>query len=193
MKVIGLTGGIGAGKSTVSKIFETLGIPVYDSDTRAKQLYSESSELKAQMIHHFGPAIYVGEQINREKLAQIIFNDKEQLKLINRLVAPILTQDFIAWKIRKNTPYVIREAAILIESNSYRDCNAVIVVTASKEMRLERVVGRDNSTAELVEQRMNNQLSDKERLEYADFVINNDENESVIEQVLSVHQTLMKS
>ncbi|MGB0806214.1 MAG: dephospho-CoA kinase [Salibacteraceae bacterium] len=191
MKVVGLTGGIGAGKSFVANIFKTLGIPVYDSDSRAKQLYFDNEELKIKMKSHFGEDIYHGNEIDRGKLASIVFNNKEKLNLLNALVHPLLIQDFIAWKIKQSTPYVVREAAILIESNGYRDCNSIIVVTAPTDLKIARVISRDKSTKEQVNQRIANQISDPERLKFADFEIINDGSSSVIQQVLKIHQKLI--
>lgn len=191
MKVIGLTGGIGAGKSTVAKIFKTLGIPVYDSDTRAKQLYTENSGLQSKMKSHFGEDIYVDGNIDRVKLATIVFKDKAELSVLNSFVHPVLAQDFIGWKIRQNTSYVIREAAILVESNAYRDCAAVIVVTAPLDVRLARVVKRDQSNEEMVKQRMANQMSQDELLTYGDHQVINDGNTSLIKQVLKIHSQLV--
>jgi dephospho-CoA kinase len=191
MKVVGLTGGIGAGKSTVALVFKILGIPVYDSDTRAKKMYSESSDLKQKMQSHFGIDIYEGEQINRAKLAEIVFQDKDELEKLNSFVRPALTQDFIQWKLKQNTPYVIREAAILIESNTYRDCNAVVVVSAPMEVRISRVTKRDQASVEMVQNRISSQMSDEERLKYADFEIINNGNRSLITQVLEIHNQLL--
>ena len=190
MKVVGLTGGIGSGKSTVAKIFLQLGIPVYDSDTRAKALYSESEDLKQAMILEYGESIYSGNQINRAKLADIVFNDKSQLEKLNSLVHPLLQKDFDTWKSQQISPYVIREAAILVESGAYKECDEVVVVTAKEATRIARVVKRDHASKEQVRQRISNQLTDKERLVFADFEISNNNDESLIEQVISLDKQL---
>lgn len=190
MKVVGLTGGIGSGKSTVARIFNKLGIPIYDSDQRAKDLYSESLELKSAMILQFGANIYVKNEIDRKKLAQIVFNDKLQLELLNNLVHPLLQQDFEHWKTEQNSTYVIREAAILIESGAYKNCDKVIVVTANEKIRIERVMERDSVMEVDVKHRISNQLNDGVRLEYADFEISNDGSSSLIEQVIVIDRLL---
>lgn len=190
MKVIGLTGGIGSGKSTVARIFSKLGIPIYDSDQRAKDLYSESLELKSAMILQFGANIYVNNEIDRKKLAQIVFSDKLQLELLNNLVHPLLQQDFEHWKTAQKSTYVIREAAILIESGAYKNCDKVIVVTADEKTRIERVMKRDSVMEVDVKHRISNQLNDGVRLEYADFEISNDGSSSLIEQVIVIDRLL---
>ena len=190
MVVVGLTGGIGSGKSTVAKIFSKLGISVYNSDIRAKALYSESKELREKMILNFGSDIYLGAEINRKKLASIVFADKSKLALLNSLVHPLLQLDFEQWKAEQSSDYVIREAAILIESGAYKTCDKVIIVTANKELRIKRVTLRDNASNTEVEQRVNNQLSDEERLKYADFEILNNGTESLIEQVIEVNRKM---
>ncbi|MFT6323759.1 MAG: dephospho-CoA kinase [Halieaceae bacterium] len=192
MKVVGLTGGIGSGKSTVAKIFTTLGIPVYDSDTRAKQLYSENRELREKMKAHFGEEIYIGTQVNKAKLAEIVFQNKIELAFLNELVHPLLVQDFIYWKIKQSSSYVVREAAILIESGGYTDCHAIVIVTAPADLRIQRVMSRDGVEEKWVESRMKNQLSDKERLKFSDFEIVNDGHSSLIEQVVTFHAGFSK-
>lgn len=190
MKVVGLTGGIGAGKSWVAKIFKTLGVPVYDSDIRAKELYSESEELRAKMIGHFGSEVYEGNFINRKFLSQIVFNNPAELKVLNGFVHPLLQQDFECWTKQQKSIYVIREAAILIESGGYKLCDEVIQVVAAMAVRIERVMQRDSVKEDAVKARIKNQMSDEERRKYASFEISNNGVESVIEQVLSIHQEL---
>lgn len=190
MKIVGLTGGIGSGKSTVANIFKKLGIAIYDSDQQAKNLYSKSVELRTKMISNFGEDIYTGNQINRKKLADIVFNDSEKLALLNGIVHPLLKLDFDDWREDQTGEYVIREAAILIESGAYKTCDFVVVVTANKELRVSRVRLRDGASQNEVEQRVSNQISDNERLSYADFVIRNNGTESLIEQVLKIDAQL---
>lgn len=192
MKVVGLTGGIGSGKSTVAKLFTTLGIPVYDSDTRAKQLYSESKVLKEQMQAHFGTDIYVGNQVNKIKLANIVFQDKSELAFLNQIVHPVLANDFELWKASKKTAYVVKEAAILIESGSYKNCDSIILVTAPVEVRISRVMNRDKVEKQQVEDRIKNQISDKEKEAYANFIIQNDGETSLIQQVLAFHSSFTR-
>ena len=188
--VVGLTGGIGSGKTTVARIFEKLGIPIYNSDQRAKDLYSESQELKTLMQAHFGTDIYTGNEINRSMLANIVFGNKAELEVLNGFVHPLLQKDFEYWNEKQNAPYVLREAAILIESGAHKFCDKIIVITADEEVRIARVTKRDNSTKEQVKSRMANQLKDSERLKFADFEIKNNTNDSLIEQVLHIHSQL---
>jgi dephospho-CoA kinase len=190
MKVVGLTGGIGSGKTTVAKLFAKLEIPVYDSDSRAKALYTESSALRTLMINHFGPEIYQGKSINRIKLAQIVFSDKSELANLNAFVHPLLQADFDQWKDKQKASYVIREAAILIESGAFKGCDKVVVVSALEDIRIKRVMARDGVSFEQVKSRISNQLSDQERLAFSDFEINNSGSVSLIEQVVLIHDLL---
>ena len=188
--VVGLTGGIGSGKTTVAHVFQKLGVAVYNSDQRAKDLYSESAELKSQMQAHFGKDIYSGTGINRGKLAQIVFNDKAELAFLNNLIHPLLQKDFLNWNAKQTGMYVIREAAILIESGAYKSCDKVIVVTADEVVRVDRVMSRDKATRAQVTQRIANQITDADRLKYAHFEIKNNATESLIEQVLAIDAKL---
>ena len=190
MLVVGLTGGIGSGKSTVARIFNKLGIPIYDSDTRAKALYTESVELRGLMIDNFGTDVYQGSEINRKELAAIVFQDKSKLALLNSLVHPVLQNDFENWMRQQTGKYVIREAAILIESGAYKTCDKTILVTASEQVRISRVMKRDDTSRDQVLQRIKNQLSDIEKKKYTDFEIQNNGTESLIEQVLKIDQLL---
>lgn len=191
MKVIGLTGGIGSGKSMAASIFQKLDIPVYDSDQRAKDLYVESEDLKSKMILEFGSEVYTSDGINREYLAGIVFSDKAQLKKLNAIVHPLLQQDFDHWKALQQSPYIIREAAILIESGAYTSCDKIIVVTASEDTRIQRVVKRDLTKISDVKKRMENQITDVQRTKHADFVIDNNGDISIIKQVMKIHQELL--
>ena len=190
MKVVGLTGGIGSGKTTVGNIFKRLGIPVYDSDSRAKALYTENPDLRKSVEEAFGRDIYSGDQINRARLAAIVFQDKSKLQTLNALVHPILNEDFEKWANAQNAPYVIREAAILLESGGFKTCDAIIVVTAKESVRISRVMSRDQATESQVLDRIRNQWSDAKRLKYADYEIENGGSESLIHQVMRVHEDL---
>ena len=193
MKIIGLTGGIGSGKTTVAKIFKSLGIPVYNSDERAKFLMNHSTELITNIKKELGEASYKNERINREYIASVIFNDKTKLQTINSLVHPVVAKDFEQWTNQQTTaPYVIKEAAILIESGSYKYVDKIIVVTAPIEVRVKRVLQRDNTTKEEVQARLNNQISEKERQSYADYIVKNDGEHSLIKQVLTIHQSILE-
>ncbi|MEM8528377.1 MAG: dephospho-CoA kinase [Bacteroidota bacterium] len=190
---IGITGGIGSGKTTVCKIFETLGIPIYYADDRAKQLMTESEELKAQIVEHFGVATYnEAGKINRAHLANIVFNNPDKLLLLNSLVHPAVHQDAEEWHhAQKNAPYTIKEAALLFESGSFRQLDKIICVYAPESARLQRVMQRDDVKEAQVLARMNKQLSDFDKIQLSDFVITNNQQQFLIQQVLKIHQTLL--
>ncbi len=194
MKIVGITGGIGSGKTTVCKVFESLCIPVYYADSAAKSLYTRDLTLKSQMIDSFGEAIFTQNGLDKEKLASIVFNDSEKLETLNGLVHPAVKRDFESWLDEHQTsPYVIKEAAILIESGSYRDCNAIILVQANEEERIRRVCERDKVDRSLVLERIKNQMSEAEKANHADFFINNDPESKLIPQVLEIHSSILNS
>lgn len=190
---IGITGGIGSGKTTVCKIFETLGIPIYYADDRAKQLMTESEELKRQIVEYFGVETYNEQgQLNRAHLANIVFNNPDQLLLLNSLVHPAVHRDAEQWHTAQtNVPYTIKEAALLFESGSFRQLDKIICVYAPKSARLQRVMKRDQADEEQVLARMNKQMSDIDKMQLSDFIITNNQEHSLIQQVLKIHQTLI--
>jgi dephospho-CoA kinase len=191
MIVAGLTGGIGSGKSYVAKYFESLGVPVYNSDARGRDLNNTHPVIKSAFIKRFGEDIYQNALLNRQKVAELVFNDKEALQWINNLVHPVVGQDFSIWKKQQNAPFIIKEAAILIESGAYKECDKLIVVMAPVELRIERVVKRDGLTKDQVMQRIANQMTDEERERYADFVIINDGILSVEKQIDKIINQLL--
>ncbi len=193
--VLGVTGGIGAGKSLVCQLFHGLGIPVYDSDKRAKALMSDDPVLVAQIKAHFGAETYLEDGVlNRAFLAQQVFSDTTQLDLLNSLVHPAVGKDFDQWKAASGSnPYSIKEAAILIESGAYKSVDVICVVTAPENSRVQRVVERDGVSESDVRARMNNQMTDEARLEYADFVITNDGKSPLLQQVVHIHEHLINS
>lgn len=194
MKVVGLTGGMGAGKTMAAQIFSSLGIPVYDSDGRAKYLYIHNAQLRGQMMGHFGSDIYLGEQINKRKLSEIIFNDTSELQTVNEMVHPVISADFNAWKNKQNTDYVIRESAILIESKANLDCDYIVIVWAPLAIRISRIQARDGLKKSEIEARIANQLTDNQRSGFADFTVLNDRIEMdqgwVFNQVFDIHTQL---
>lgn len=171
--IIGITGGIGSGKTTAAKYFEKLGFPLYNSDLKARAIQNENIDVINQIINIFGKDSYTNEGLNRPYIANITFNDKEKLKQLNQIVHPAVFKDYQNWISKQNTQFVIKEAAILIESGSYKDCDYIIVVNADLEIRIERTIQRDNLSREQIIARINNQLSDSERSKYADFIIDN--------------------
>ncbi len=191
---VGITGGIGSGKTTACKIFESFGIPVYNADERAKQIMVEDEDLKQEIVKNFGVNAYFPDgQLNREFLANIVFNEPGRLKILNSLVHPAVGLDGLKWhQSQTGVPYTIREAALLIESGSYKMMDYLILVTAPEQVRIERVMTRDNTTEAAVLARMEKQMPEQEKATYADFCINNDSRSSLIKQVFEIHQQLKK-
>ena len=173
-RIVGLTGGIGSGKTTVANYLQSKGIPIYVSDLEAKKVM-ESSDIISQIATTFGEEIIdIDSTLDREKLASIVFNETEKLKLLNGIVHPAVKKHFDNWIIQHNKfPIIVKESAILFESGSYKDCDSIITVSAPLEIRIQRVLQRDKTTKDKILQRINNQLSDEERIERSQFVINN--------------------
>lgn len=182
-KIIGLTGGIGSGKTSIAKYFEQNGIPVYIADDRAKMV-SSKPEVVEKIITAFGNEILDNNKsISKEKLSNIVFTDKKKLQLLNSIIHPEVKKDFIEWVKMQNKPFVIKEAAILFESGSYKDCDLIITITAPIEERIKRVMLRDNISREKVLDRISNQWSDEERIKKSDFIIENTSLTAAYEQV----------
>lgn len=190
MKIVGITGGIGSGKTTVAKIFESYGIPVYYADDEAKKLNDTSPIIKKGLIDLFGETIYVSEKLDRALLASKIFSDKELLKKVNELVHPQVAKHFKEWVSVQDSPYVLKEAAILFESGSDKHCDQVILVTAPENVRIERVMKRDKIEKEQVLARMKNQWDDKKKRKLSNFVIENLDLKNTEEQVARIHKIL---
>jgi dephospho-CoA kinase len=191
MKIIGLTGGIGSGKSLIAGIFDHLGVPVYHADTESRRIMNEDPEIRQVLTDWFGPAIYGRDGLDRPALAQILFSDRSWLDRINGLVHPKVMGHFMTWCDRyRDHPYVLHEAAILFETGLDRHMDLNILVTAPEELRVERVVRRDHTTPELVRQRIRNQMADEVKIPLADFVIPNDGKSAVIPLILEIHKKL---
>jgi dephospho-CoA kinase len=191
---VGVTGGIGSGKSMVCEVFARLGIRVYHADDQAKILMNDAIHIRQQLTEKFGQEIYKDNQLNRPLLANIIFNDKAAITFVNSIVHPAVADNFEAWCASEVPgPYVIEEAALLFESGAYNLMDKMVTVCAPFDVRLKRVMLRDNVTEEQVLRRMNNQLSEGERLKQSDFVVYNDEKTSILEQVLKLHKLLVQS
>jgi dephospho-CoA kinase len=191
MIVVGLTGGIGSGKSTIAAMFHELGVPVYNSDERAKHLMNTSKKIRKQLIELFGKKAYLEGNLNRTYIAKMVFNDTDLLEQLNQIVHPVVRKDFVNWKKKQNAPYVIQETALLFENNAQELYDSVILITAPKELRIERVLSRDESTKEQIIARMNNQLDDQTKLELADFVIENIDLKTTALKVLEVHEAIL--
>ncbi|MBK0403424.1 dephospho-CoA kinase [Adhaeribacter sp. BT258] len=190
MLKIGITGGIGTGKSIVSHLFALLNIPVYDSDLRAKQVMAHNPELKQELIAAFGPETFTAEGLNRTKLASIVFPDPEKLAQLNRLVHPHVKQDFINWaEENKKASYVLKEAALMFETEAYKQVDEMITVFAPLEIRMQRLLKRDSHRTEAdLKNIIAKQLPEEEKLRRADHIIYNDDSQLVIPQVLKLHQ-----
>ncbi|HRE39173.1 MAG TPA: dephospho-CoA kinase [Chitinophagaceae bacterium] len=188
MLKIGLTGGIGSGKSTVAKIFEVLGIPVYYADTEAKRLMNINEKIKESIRQHFGEATYKNEDLDRKYLADIVFNNPEKLELLNALIHPVTIKDAEEWMQRQAAPYSIKEAALLFESGAAENLDFVIGVYAPQALRIKRVMKRDNLAQDEIVKRINRQVNEEMKMKLCDFVITNNEQELLIPQVLKLHQ-----
>lgn len=184
---IGLTGGIGSGKSTVARIFSVLGIPVYDSDTASKRLMAEDDMLKDKIIQSFGKESYINGRLNRKYLSEQVFSNPEKTALLNSIVHPATIKDAEEWMKKQNSPYLIKEAALIFESGSNRFLDKVIGVSSPLSLRMERTMKRSNITAEQVKARINLQMDEEEKMALCDYIIVNDEQQMLIPQVLLLH------
>ncbi|WP_299368537.1 dephospho-CoA kinase [Winogradskyella sp.] len=192
MIVVGLTGGIGSGKTTIAKYFESFGIPIYIADKEAKALMNRSKVIKRKLVELFGPSAYKKNELNREYLASKIFSDKSLLSKMNAIVHPKVASHFKRWLKKQKAPYVIKEAAIIFENNLEYQYDYIITVTADKDLRIERVMRRDDVSAEKVKSIIRNQLSDKEKVEKSDFIIENNDLETSKKQAQEIHQNILK-
>jgi dephospho-CoA kinase len=189
---VGLTGGIGSGKSTVARILETLGIPVYYADDAAKQIMNTDLGLRKEIQAHFGDAAYADGQLDRKYLAGIVFNDPEKLSLLNSLIHPVTIRHSEQWFCRQSAPYAVREAALLFESGASENLDFIIGVYAPKQLRLQRVIKRDGLTTEEIQKRMSRQINEEMKMKLCDAVIRNDEQQLVIPQVMEIHRLLLE-
>jgi dephospho-CoA kinase len=180
---IGLTGGIGSGKSTVASLFEVLGVPVYVADTESRRLSNTSPSIRDGLIRLFGPAIYTPEGVDRKRLASLIFSDSECLSRVNAIIHPEVHRDFRDWAARQRHDLCAIESAILFETAFYAEVDVTVTVYAPLEMRIERVQKRDGASREDILRRIGNQLPDEVKMERSDYVICNDDREPLIPQV----------
>ncbi|WP_299335584.1 dephospho-CoA kinase [uncultured Psychroserpens sp.] len=192
MIVVGLTGGIGSGKTTVANFFKAYDIPIYIADVEAKRLMNRSKVIRRKLVALFGEEAYIGNTLNRPFIASKIFNDKENLDKINAIVHPKVGSHFKRWLKRQNAPYVIKEAAIIFEHNKEAEYDFIITVTADVEERIKRVLERDNTNRSKIEAILKNQMSDEEKIKKSHFVIVNDELEDTKKQVAKTHRSILK-
>jgi len=186
---VGITGGIGSGKSLVCKIFQCLGVPVYDADSRAKSLMTTDGILIQQIKKEFGDLSYDGQgNLNRKYLSEVVFGNQQKLNVLNSLVHPRVGVDYTQWvDANKALPYVLKEAALLFESGSYQQLDCVVVVSAPEDLRVQRVLKRDNRTEQQIRDIIKTQLSEEDKKSRANAIITNDEQQLVIPQVLALH------
>lgn len=193
MKRVGLTGGIGSGKSTVARIFQGLGIPIYSADDRGKYLLDHDLELKDAVRVAFGEAIYPDGNLDRKALGAIVFDDSERLSELSAMVHPAVGRDYRAWceaTAFEDIPFTIKEAAILFEAGGYREMDSIIVVTAPEELRIARVMSRDGVDEEAVQARIDKQWPEGDKVALADYIIVNDGEHSLIEQAVELWKEL---
>ncbi|MBA22634.1 MAG: dephospho-CoA kinase [Flavobacteriales bacterium] len=192
-RIVGLTGGIGSGKSRIAGRFAELGVPCYIADDRAKELMNSSTSLRNAILENFGPQSYADDKLNREFISNLVFKDMDRLVLLNALVHPAVAQDFSEWISEQNSSYVIKEAAILFESGGAEQCDEVILVTAPMETRIERVLARDHSTVDAIKSRMSKQWADEKKIPLADYHIENIKWEDTLTKIDVLHQKLLQN
>lgn len=191
MKIVGITGGIGAGKTTVSNVFSHLGIPVFNADVAAKQCVYEP-KVRTEIINLLGEESFLNQQYNTAFVASKVFNNKQLLSGLNAIIHPAVQAFFSGWTQKQSAPYILKEAAILVETGGYKFLDALIVVSAPEQQRIQRVVSRNQVDEETVKQRIKNQLADSERIKYATYVVDNSNNTPILEQILGIHQQLLE-
>ena len=189
--IVGLTGGIGSGKTTVANFFEKLGIPVYIADNEAKRLMATSPEIRSEVIQLLGSEAYTIEGLNRKYIANKVFKNKELLNELNAIVHPRVANHFMHWYKQQDSPYVIKEAAILFENGGYKECDFMVVVTAPIATRIERLKKRDQSTEEEIEDRMKAQWSDAKKISLSDFSIENVFLDDTKQKVERIHNHIL--
>ena len=193
MKILGLTGGIGSGKSTVAGFFKELGVPVYIADVEAKRIMENDIEVKRQIIELFGEDAYKDGLPDRKLIASKVFNDKPNLEKLNSIIHPAVSSHFELWKKEQYAAYIVYEAAILFEKGGYKKCDLNLLITAPMGEKLKRLQKRDNATLDEIQARMDNQWTDKKKKELSDFVIENIDLSNTRTAVRQLHETLLKS
>jgi len=192
MKIVGLTGGIGSGKTTIAKMFAQLGAPVYIADIEARKLTNSSKVIRRKIIDLFGDKAYKDKILDRSFIANIVFHDSDLLEKLNKIIHPKVAKHFKKWVLRQEFPYCIKEAAILFENDGYKNLDTTILVTAPIKVRMERVLTRDTTTEDQVKERMDSQWSDAKKMKLADIVIKNTSLKKTQEQVKKIHELLIK-
>ena len=193
MLILGLTGGIGSGKTTIANMFSELGIPIYIADEESKKLLVTSKVIKRKLIALFGEETYKGNELNKPHIANKIFNDKMLLQQMNAIVHPKVAQHFKRWLKRQETPYVIKESAILFESGAFKNCDLILTVTAPEKIRIERVMQRDSTSEDKVLNIIKNQWPEDEKVKRSNFVIINEKLEESQKKVLEIHKKILET
>jgi dephospho-CoA kinase len=191
MMIVGLTGGIGSGKSTVAGFFSELGVPVYDSDKEAKILMVESETVRRELINLFGEEAFIDKKLNKTHISSIVFKEKEKLAELNAIVHPAVRNHFAQWVEQQSSDYVIQETALIFENGAQENYDAVILVTAPENVRIQRVMKRDGASEVEIRARIAHQMSDEQKIALADFVIENHELKSTKMAVNTIHKELM--
>lgn len=191
MLKVGITGGIGSGKSVVCKVFEALGIPVFNADNAARYLMEHDERLVASITLLLGKDVYEEGRLNRAKVSDIIFRQPEKLQQLNALVHPVTINNASAWVSRQSTPYIIKEAAIFFESGSYKEMDVMVGVYAPLEIRISRTMARGGQTRDKVLEIISKQMNEEEKMGRCDFVINNNDSDAIIPQVFRLHEQLL--
>jgi dephospho-CoA kinase len=193
MLKVGITGGIGSGKTIVSRVFSVLGVPVYNADLSARKIMNADKNVKEKLAGSFGDNILKDGIPDRQALAQIVFNDPDALRRINEIIHPAVKSDFIYWVERhRHVPYIVKEAAILFESGAYTELDTVILVTAPEEIRIKRIMKRDGDSVANIRKRMANQWTDETKALKSGFIIENDNTSSVLPVILDMHSKFSK-
>ena len=192
MVVVGITGGIGSGKTTIANYIKSFGIPLYVADKEAKALMNRSKVIKRKLIQLFGDKAYVDGKLNRPFLAKMIFNDKSLLNQMNAIVHPKVASHFKRWLKKQDAPYILKEAAIIFENNLQSNYDYIITVVADADLRIERILDRDETTREKIEAIIKNQWTDSQKEKLSDFVITNNDLDLAKKQALQIHTKLLK-
>mgnify|MGYP000033795350 CR=1 FL=1 len=192
MKIIGLTGGIGSGKTTVSTMFKDFGIPIYIADIESKKLTNSSKIIRKEIIDVLGEKSYSNDKINNKYVAELIFNDVNLLKKINNIIHPKVAEHFNKWAIEQDAPYIIKEAAILYENDGYKNCDFTILITAPLDVRIDRVLKRNTITKGEILERIKNQWEDVKKEKLADYIIENIHLNDTLNKVKEIHLNLLK-
>ncbi len=191
MMLVGLTGGIGSGKTTVAKMFVDLGVPVFIADVEAKKLMRSSKVIKRKLMQLFGEDTYIDGMLNKPLIASKIFNDKEMLQKMNAIIHPKVGKRFKKWALKQNAPYIISEVAIIFENNTQKNYDCIITVIASEEERMKRIIKRDSTSEKKIKAIMNNQWDDTDKIKHSDYVIYNTSLEETHKQVQKLHEKLV--